>query len=158
MAMIPAIMTGMMSGGMLDNERTMLPRLGWEAQAALHRLKVMSRTLHDQVGPENTHGGDTDTSLCGSICGTEAGEDDGAGAAHGTEEGLYPLSAFCPIKLLHLIQIIALSATSAQTFILDMESEGLVRQRMWSVASQKIVKPGRGDSGGTYGINGTAER
>lgn len=35
------------------------------------------RTLDDQVGPENTHGGDTNTGLGGTVGGTEAGEDDG---------------------------------------------------------------------------------
>lgn len=46
-------------------------------------------TLDDQVGSENTHGGNTNTRLCGTVSGAEAGEDDGRCAAHGTEEGLY---------------------------------------------------------------------
>jgi hypothetical protein len=46
------------------------------------------RTLNNQVWPKNTHGGDTNTRLCSSICGTEAGEDDGGRAAHRSEEGL----------------------------------------------------------------------
>lgn len=48
----------------------------------------MQQTLHDQVGSENTHGRDTDARFCRSIGSAEAGEDDGGGAAHGTEEGL----------------------------------------------------------------------
>jgi len=46
------------------------------------------RTLDDQVGPENTHGTDTNTGLGGTVCGTEAGEDDGAHATHRSEERL----------------------------------------------------------------------
>lgn len=34
-------------------------------------------TLDDQVWAEDTHGGDTDTSLSGTVGSTEAGEDDG---------------------------------------------------------------------------------
>lgn len=45
-------------------------------------------TLHDEVRAEDTHGGDTDPRLGGTVGGTQAGEDDGAGAAHGTKEGL----------------------------------------------------------------------
>lgn len=51
-----------------------------------------SRTLHDQIGTENTHGGDTNTRLGGTVGGTQAGENNGAGAAHSTEEGLYHVS------------------------------------------------------------------
>jgi hypothetical protein len=47
-----------------------------------------NHTLDDQIRPEDTHGADTDTGLGGTVRGTEAGEDDGCGAAHGTEEGL----------------------------------------------------------------------
>lgn len=47
-----------------------------------------ARTLHDQVRAEDTHSGDADTRLGGTIGGTQTGEDDGDGAAHGTEEGL----------------------------------------------------------------------
>ena len=46
------------------------------------------RTLDDQVRPEDTHGRDTNTSLCGTVGGTEAGEDDGGRAAHRSEERL----------------------------------------------------------------------
>lgn len=46
-----------------------------------------NNVLDDQVGAEDTHGGDTDTRLGGTVRGTKAGEDNGAGAAHGTEEG-----------------------------------------------------------------------
>jgi len=45
-------------------------------------------TLDNQIWSEDTHGRDTNTRFCGSVGGTEAGEDDGGGAAHGTEEGL----------------------------------------------------------------------
>lgn len=46
------------------------------------------RTLDDQVGTENGHGADSDTSLSSSICGTEAGEDDSGGTSQRAEEGL----------------------------------------------------------------------
>ena len=46
------------------------------------------RTLDDQVRAEDTHGRDTNTSLGGTVGSTKAGEDNGGGAAHGTEEGL----------------------------------------------------------------------
>lgn len=45
-------------------------------------------TLYDQVRSENTHRRDTDTGLGGSIGSSQAGEDNGSRAAHGTEEGL----------------------------------------------------------------------
>ena len=45
-------------------------------------------TLDDQVRAEDTHGRDTNTSLGGTVGSTKAGEDNGGGAAHGTEEGL----------------------------------------------------------------------
>lgn len=45
-------------------------------------------TLDDQIWSEDTHGRDTNTRLCGTVSGTEAGEDDGGSAAHGTKEGL----------------------------------------------------------------------
>jgi hypothetical protein len=46
------------------------------------------RTLDDEIRSQDTHGGDTDASLCGAVGGAEAGEDDGAGAAHRSEERL----------------------------------------------------------------------
>lgn len=46
------------------------------------------RTLDDQVRPEDTHGGDTDAGLCGTVGGAEAREDDGGHAAHRSEERL----------------------------------------------------------------------
>lgn len=49
---------------------------------------VVKRTLDDQVGPEDTHGGNTDTSLSGTVGSAEAGEDDGGSAAHRSEERL----------------------------------------------------------------------
>ena len=51
-------------------------------------LGVRKRTLDDQVGPEHTHGRDTDTSLSGTVGSTEAGEDDGGSATHRSEERL----------------------------------------------------------------------
>ena len=53
-----------------------------------HNLCGSRRTLDDQVGPEHTHGRDTDTSLSGTVGSTEAGEDDGGSAAHRSEERL----------------------------------------------------------------------
>lgn len=50
-------------------------------------------TLHDKIGSENTHGGDTNTGLGGTVGGAHAGEDDGGGAAHGAEEGLSSMLA-----------------------------------------------------------------
>lgn len=46
------------------------------------------RTLDDQVRPQNTHSGDTDTRLRRAVGSTQAGEDDGRRAAHGAKEGL----------------------------------------------------------------------
>jgi len=43
--------------------------------------------LDDQVRPEDTHGRDANTRLGSAVGSTEAGEDDGGGAAHRTEEG-----------------------------------------------------------------------
>jgi len=43
--------------------------------------------LNDQVGAEDGHGANSDTSLSSSICGTEAGENDSGGAAQRTKEG-----------------------------------------------------------------------
>lgn len=51
------------------------------------------RTLHDKIRAENTHGGNADTRLGGTVRGTQAGEDNGTGAAHGTEERLLRKSA-----------------------------------------------------------------
>jgi len=45
-----------------------------------------NNVLDNQVRPENTHRRDTDASLGGSVRGAEAGEDDGACAAHRAEE------------------------------------------------------------------------
>ena len=47
-----------------------------------------SRTLDDQVGTEDSHAADTDTSLSGTIGSAKAGENDGRSAAQRTEEGL----------------------------------------------------------------------
>lgn len=49
----------------------------------------MLRTLHDKIRAKNTHRRNTDTRLGGTVRSTQAGEDDSAGAAHGTEEGLH---------------------------------------------------------------------
>lgn len=49
---------------------------------------VKERTLDNEIRPQDTHGGDTDTSLCGTVGSAEAGEDDGARAAHCSEERL----------------------------------------------------------------------
>ena len=46
------------------------------------------RTLDDKIRAEDTHGGNTNTRLGSAVGGTQAGEDNGAGAAHGTKEGL----------------------------------------------------------------------
>lgn len=47
------------------------------------------RTLDDEIRAEDTHGGDTNTRFGGTVGGAKAGEDNGASAAHDTEEGLY---------------------------------------------------------------------
>ena len=52
-------------------------------------------TLDDKVRAENTHGSNTDTRLGGTVRGTQAGEDNGTGATHGTEEGLDYVSIVC---------------------------------------------------------------
>jgi hypothetical protein len=46
------------------------------------------RTSNNQVRSENGHTADTNAGFGGSIGGTEAGEDDGGGAAEGAEERL----------------------------------------------------------------------
>lgn len=46
------------------------------------------RTLDDEIRPQDTHGGDTHAGLCGAVCSAEAGEYDGARAAHRSEERL----------------------------------------------------------------------
>lgn len=46
------------------------------------------RTLDDEIRAKDTHGGDSDTRLGGTVRSAKAGEDNGAGAAHDTEEGL----------------------------------------------------------------------
>lgn len=56
----------------------------------------LSHTLHDEIGSQDTHGGDADAGLCGTVSSTHAGEDDGRGAAHGTKEGLDLVSSFIP--------------------------------------------------------------
>jgi hypothetical protein len=57
--------------------------------ACISAFLVLRRlTLDDQVRAEDTHGRDTNTSLGGTVGSTKAGEDNGGGAAHGTEEGL----------------------------------------------------------------------
>lgn len=50
--------------------------------------KTGRRTLDDEIRTEDTHGGNTNTRLGSAVGGTQAGEDNGAGAAHGTKEGL----------------------------------------------------------------------
>jgi hypothetical protein len=52
------------------------------------------RTLHDEVRSENTHGSDTDTGLCGTVSGTQTGEDNGTGATHSTKEGRVDRAVF----------------------------------------------------------------
>lgn len=52
------------------------------------RRSMEERTLHDEVRAKDTHGSDTDTRLGGTVRGTQAGENNGTGATHGTEEGL----------------------------------------------------------------------
>lgn len=51
-------------------------------------IRESQRTLDNQIRTEDTHGGDTDTCLGGSVGGTETCKDDGRCAAHRTEEGL----------------------------------------------------------------------
>lgn len=45
-------------------------------------------TLDNQVGSQDTHGGNADSRLRGTVGGAEAGENDGRRAAHSTEERL----------------------------------------------------------------------
>jgi len=46
-----------------------------------------NNVLDDEVRAEDTHGGNTDTRLGGTVGSTDAGEDDSGGAAHSTKEG-----------------------------------------------------------------------
>lgn len=57
-----------------------------DTEGDLRELAI--RTLDNQIRSEDTHGSDTDTRLGGTIGSTQTGEDDGAGAAHCTKEGL----------------------------------------------------------------------
>lgn len=54
----------------------------------------MLLTLDDQIRAENTHSGDTNTRLGGTVGGAQASEDDGTGATHGAKEGLCEGLAF----------------------------------------------------------------
>lgn len=67
-----------MTGTMSDGEISACSGTCWWAR----------HTLHDKVRSEDTHGGDTDTRLGSAVGSTQAGEDDGGSAAHGTKEGL----------------------------------------------------------------------
>lgn len=51
--------------------------------------------LNNQIGAEDTHAANTDTSLGGTIGSAEAGEDDGGRAAQRTEEGRVDGAKFC---------------------------------------------------------------
>ena len=51
-------------------------------------LGLCQHTLDDQIWAEDTHGGNSNTGLSSSICGAEAGKDDGGCASHRTEERL----------------------------------------------------------------------
>lgn len=64
-----------MSGEQVSNDRCVL-------------RKMERRTLDDEIRAEDTHGGNANTRLGSAVGGTQAGEDNGAGAAHGTKEGL----------------------------------------------------------------------
>lgn len=46
-----------------------------------------NNVLDDKVRAEDTHGGDTDTRLGGTVGGAQACEDNGTGATHGAKEG-----------------------------------------------------------------------
>lgn len=54
-----------------------------------------NNVLDDEIRSQNTHGGDTDTRLGSTVCGTKAGEDDGSCAAHGTEERRVDRAGLC---------------------------------------------------------------
>ena len=56
------------------------------------------RTLHDEIRSEDTHGSNADARLGGTVGGTETSEDDGAGAAHSTEEGLVVTLAHARVR------------------------------------------------------------
>ena len=71
---------------------------------------MRKRTLDDQVGPEHTHGRDTDTSLSGTVGSTEAGEDDGGSATHRSEERLLWYVSKCHCAFAHLFMCPALGA------------------------------------------------
>ena len=49
---------------------------------------MSGRTLDDEIWSEHSHGGDAYAGFGGAVGGAEAGEDDGAGAAHRSEERL----------------------------------------------------------------------
>lgn len=61
--------------------------LAFPAASDANRIGKL-RTLDDKVRAENTHGGNTNTRLGGTVRGTQAGEDNGTGATHGAKEGL----------------------------------------------------------------------
>lgn len=80
--MIPAIMTGTMSVA------PFVSCLNLRAAPSGRDAGLEMLTLDDQVGAKNTHGSNANTRLGGTVRGTQAGEDDGNGATHGSKEGL----------------------------------------------------------------------
>jgi hypothetical protein len=55
--------------------------------------------LHDQLWLENTHGTDSDSSLCTSVGGTEVGKDEGGGDSDESEEVVVGISCFRHLDL-----------------------------------------------------------
>jgi hypothetical protein len=83
-------MTGMMSVSSCQHHQMLWER--YRKSALPPHIRTPSsnctRTLDNQVGPENTHGGNTNTGLRGSVCSAEACEDNGSCATHRSEERL----------------------------------------------------------------------
>lgn len=82
MAMIPAMMTGMMSVGCavsacFQRGRSSRRRRSSPARCPPRVSIQGQRTLDNEIRPEYTHGGDAHTSFGGTVGGTKAGEDDG---------------------------------------------------------------------------------
>lgn len=101
-------------------------------------------TLDDQVGPENTHGRDTNTGLGGTVGGAEAGEDDGGRAAHRTEEGLCRQSQHLVLVLILMCDRLGGRRAETQGALVAVRSLGRC--------------DGSQHQGGTYGVNGATRQ
>jgi len=81
-------------------------------------------TLDNQIWSKDTHGGDTNTGLGGTVGSTEAGEDNGGGATHRTEEWLKAC------QFLYHVRVRAVCVASIKSRS-DMAGPGRGRRAAW---------------------------